>query len=118
MKKFVLFAAAILFAAAPALSAAEKTWNGTLSDAKCDGKHPRTSTAATTAGDHDCATKCITGWGEERVRVARQDLQDREPGLRRSQGSRRPQGRAHGRDERRHHHGLQDRDAAAGRKAK
>ena len=41
MKKLVLFAAAILFAAAPLASAAEKTWNGVISDAKCNGKHAK-----------------------------------------------------------------------------
>ena len=34
MKKFVMFAAAILFATAPALVAADKTWNGVLSDSQ------------------------------------------------------------------------------------
>ena len=47
MKKFVLFAAAILFATAPALMAAEKTWNGVLSDAKCNGKHSKDEHGAT-----------------------------------------------------------------------
>ena len=39
MKKLVLLAAAIVFAAAPALLAEEKTWNGSLSVDICNGKH-------------------------------------------------------------------------------
>src|SRR6187549_3402991 len=61
MKKFFLFAAAIVLATAPALVAAEKTWNGTISDAKCNGKHSK--------DDHDCATACM-GKGEKAVFVS------------------------------------------------
>ena len=61
MKKFVLLAAAILFATAPALMAAEKTLSGALSDDKCNGKHSKDEHGATMAGDHDCATKCVAG---------------------------------------------------------
>ncbi|SRR6266540_5196041 len=69
MKKFVLFAAAILFATAPALMAAEKTWNGVLSDSKCAGKHKKAEHGSQQDSDHDCATKCIAG-GEKHVFVA------------------------------------------------
>ncbi len=41
MKKFALLAAAIVFAATPALSAAEKTWNGVIGDSKCNAKHSK-----------------------------------------------------------------------------
>jgi hypothetical protein len=83
MKKLVLLAAAILFATAPALVAAEKTWNGVLSDAKCAGKHSKDEHGSTAAGDHDCATKCIAG-GEKNVfisggktyKIANQDFAD------------------------------------------
>ena len=61
MKKLVLLAAAIVFAAAPALMAEEKTLTGSLSDDKCNGKHSKDEHGATQAGDHDCATKCVTG---------------------------------------------------------
>jgi hypothetical protein len=61
MKKLVLFAAAILFATAPAMFAQEKTWSGALSDDKCNGKHSKDEHGATAAGDRDCATKCIAG---------------------------------------------------------
>jgi hypothetical protein len=61
MKKFVLFAAAILFATAPALMAADKTWNGTLSDSKCNGKHSKAEHGSQADSDHDCATKCVAG---------------------------------------------------------
>ena len=69
MKKFVLFAAAILFATAPALMAAEKTWNGVLSDSKCNGKHAKAEHGSQQDGDHDCTTKCVTG-GAKNVFVA------------------------------------------------
>lgn len=83
MKKFVLMAAAILFATAPALMAAEKTWSGVLSDAKCHGKHSKDEHGATMAGDHECATKCVAG-GEKHVfvssgktyQIANQDFAD------------------------------------------
>ena len=69
MRKFVLFAAAILFATAPALMAAEKTWNGTLSDSKCNGKHAKAEHGSQSDSDHECATKCVTG-GAKHVFVA------------------------------------------------
>ncbi len=69
MKKFVLFAAAILFATAPALMAADKTWTGVLSDSKCAGKHAKAEHGSQQDGDHDCANKCITG-GAKHVFVA------------------------------------------------
>ena len=69
MKKFVLFAAAVLFATAPALMAADKTWTGVLSDSKCAGKHAKAEHGSQQDSDHDCATKCITG-GAKHVFVA------------------------------------------------
>ena len=83
MKKFVLMAAAILFATAPALMAAEKTWSGSLSDDKCNGKHSKDEHGATMAGDHECATKCIAGGaknvfvsadGKTTYKIANQDF--------------------------------------------
>jgi hypothetical protein len=69
MKKFVMFAAAILFATAPALVAADKTWNGTLTDTKCaNGKHSKDE-HPTVAGDHDCSAKCLAG-GEKSLFLA------------------------------------------------
>jgi hypothetical protein len=61
MKKLVMFAAAILFATGPALMAAEKTWNGVISDAKCNGKHSKAEHGSQTDSDHDCVNKCIAG---------------------------------------------------------
>ena len=69
MKKFVMLAVAILFATAPALVAADKTWNGALSDAKCNGKHSKDEHGGTQASNHDCAAKCIAG-GEKAVFVS------------------------------------------------
>ena len=60
MKKFAMLAAALLFAAAPAL-AAEKTWNGTISDAKCNGTHHKAEHGSQADSDHDCVTKCVEG---------------------------------------------------------
>jgi hypothetical protein len=66
MKKFVMLAVAMLFAAAPALVAADKTWNGKLTDTRCkDGKHSKDE-HPTVKGDHDCAAKCLAG-GEKSV---------------------------------------------------
>ena len=63
MKKFALFAAAVIFAATPAL-AAEKTWTGKLSDAKCAGKHAKAEHGSQDASDHECTTKCVEGGGK------------------------------------------------------
>src|ERR1041385_4662289 len=68
MKKFAMLAAAILFAATPAL-AAEKTWTGTLSDAKCAGKHAKAEHGSQMDSDHDCVTKCVAG-GSKMVFIA------------------------------------------------
>ena len=64
MKKFAMLAAAILFAAAPLASAADKTWNGVISDAKCNGKHAKAEHGSQADSDHDCVTKCISGGGK------------------------------------------------------
>jgi hypothetical protein len=69
MKKFALIAAAILFATAPALTAAEKTWTGVLSDSKCNGKHAKAEHGSQVDSDHDCAAKCVAG-GAKHVFVA------------------------------------------------
>jgi len=58
MKKFAMLAAAVLFTASPLL-AADKTWNGTISDAKCNGKHHPAEHGSQADSDHDCVTKCV-----------------------------------------------------------
>jgi len=63
MKKYALFAAAVLFAASPAL-AEEKTWTGTLSDAKCAAKHAKTEHGGGSADDSECVKKCVEGGGK------------------------------------------------------
>src|SRR5262249_23141093 len=65
-KKFAMLAAAILFAAAPAL-AADKTWTGKISDAKCNGKHAKAEHGSQTDSDHDCVTKCVDGGSKDVV---------------------------------------------------
>lgn len=80
MKKLVLFAAAVMFAASPAL-AAEKTWTGTLSDAKCAAKHAKTEHNGASTDDHDCVVKCVEDGGKfvfvsggKTYQIANQDL--------------------------------------------
>jgi hypothetical protein len=64
MKKFAMLAAAIVFAAAPLATAADKTWDGVLSDARCNGKHAKAEHGSQTDSDHDCVTKCVAGGGK------------------------------------------------------
>jgi hypothetical protein len=78
MKKLALFAAAILFTAAPLVSAAEKTWTGTLGDDKCAMKHDKASDA-----DAECVKKCVTGGAKyvfmsegKTYKIANQDFKD------------------------------------------
>jgi hypothetical protein len=80
MKKYVMFAAAVLFAASPAL-AEEKTWNGTLTDAKCAAKHAKAEHNGTAPDDHECVLKCVEGGGKfvfvsggKTYQIANQDL--------------------------------------------
>jgi hypothetical protein len=83
MKKFVMLAAAILFTAGPALSAADKTWNGVISDAKCNGKHSKAEHGSQADSDHDCVSKCVDGGskyvfvsGGKTYQIANQDFAD------------------------------------------
>ena len=68
MKKFALLAAAILFAAAPAL-AADKTMTGTIGDAKCGITHSKAEHGSQSDSDHECVNKCVAG-GSKYVFVA------------------------------------------------
>jgi hypothetical protein len=83
MKKFVMLAAALMFAAAPALSAAEKTWNGVIGDSKCNAKHSKAEHGSQTDSDHDCVGKCVDGGakyvfvaGGKTYQIANQDFSD------------------------------------------
>jgi hypothetical protein len=58
-KNLVMFAAAVLFAAAPALAAADKTWTGTISDSKCGAKHPTGEHEGMKMSAEDCTKACI-----------------------------------------------------------
>jgi hypothetical protein len=69
MKKFAMLAAALLFTAGPALMAQEKTWDGLISDARCNGKHAKAEHGSQTDSDRDCVTKCVAG-GQKYVFVA------------------------------------------------
>ena len=63
MKKFAMLAAAILFAAAPLASAADKTWNGVISDSMCGAKHPGGEHDGKKMTDADCAKACVNEHG-------------------------------------------------------
>ena len=80
MKKFAMLAAAVVFAASPAL-AADKTMTGTLSDAKCNGTHHKAEHGSQDDSDHDCVTKCVEGGskmvfisGGKTYQIANQDF--------------------------------------------
>jgi len=82
MKKFAMLAAAVLFAASPAL-AAEKTLTGKLSDAKCNGTHKPAEHGSQQDSDHECTTKCVEGGGKyvfvsggKTYAIANQDFAD------------------------------------------
>src|SRR5687768_7428847 len=64
MKKFAMLAAAIVFAAAPLATAADKTWDGVLSDARCNGKHAKAEHGSQMDSDNACVTKCVAGGGK------------------------------------------------------
>lgn len=83
MKKFAMLAAAVLFSASPLL-AADTTLKGTISDAKCNGKHHAAEHGSQADSDHDCVTKCVEGGskyvvvaGSTTYQIANQDF----PGL-------------------------------------
>lgn len=69
MKKFVMLAAALMFTAAPALMAAEKTWTGVIGDSRCNAKHSKAEHGSQTDSDHECVNKCVGG-GQKYVFVA------------------------------------------------
>jgi hypothetical protein len=82
MKKFAMLAAAILFAAAPMVSAAE-TWTGVISDARCNGKHSKAEHGSQADSDATCVSKCIAGGGKyvfvagkKTFTIANQDFAD------------------------------------------
>jgi len=83
MKKFALLTAAIVFAATPLLVAADKTWDGVISDARCNGKHAKAEHGAQEESDNSCVTKCIAGGGKyvfvsdgKTYQIANQDFKE------------------------------------------
>jgi len=68
-KTFTLFAAAALMAAAPAI-AADKTWNGVISDSMCGAKHPGGEHDGKKMTDADCAKACVNEHGGKWVLVS------------------------------------------------
>lgn len=83
MKKFAMLAAAIVFAAAPMVSAADKTWTGVISDARCNGKHSKAEHGSQADSDKACVDKCIAGGGKyvfvaggKTYQIANQDFAD------------------------------------------
>lgn len=86
MKKFAMMAAAILFAAAPMVSAQEKTWDGVISDARCNGKHAKAEHGSQADSDNTCVTKCVAGGGKyvfvaggKTYQIANQNFADLKP---------------------------------------
>ena len=81
MKKLVMLAAAVLFAAAPLAVAADKTWDGLISDARCNGKHAKAEHGSQAESDNSCVTKCVAGGqkyvfiaGDKTYQIANQDF--------------------------------------------
>jgi hypothetical protein len=83
MKKLVMLTAAIVFAAAPFAAAEEKTWDGVISDARCNGKHAKAEHGSQEESDNSCVTKCVAGGGKyvfvsdgKTYQIANQDFKD------------------------------------------
>ena len=86
MKKFAMLAAAIVFAAAPLATAADKTWDGVISDARCNGKHSKAEHGSQQDSDNACVTKCVAGGGKyvfiaggKTFQIANQDFDGLKP---------------------------------------
>lgn len=69
MKKLALLMGAIVFAATPLLTAADKTWDGVISDARCSDKHAKAEHGAQDESNVSCVTKCVAG-GQKYVFVS------------------------------------------------
>ena len=83
MKKLAMFTAAILFAAAPLATASDKTWDGVISDARCNGKHAKAEHGSQDESDNSCVTKCVAGGSKyvfissgKTYQIANQDFKD------------------------------------------
>jgi hypothetical protein len=81
-KTLTLFVAALLFSAAPIL-AAEKTWNGTISDSMCGAKHPAGEHDGKKMSEADCVKGCVEKGakyvfisGGKTYQIANQDFAD------------------------------------------
>ena len=70
MKKAITLVTAALFLSAPALFAADKTWNGTISDNMCGMKHPGGEHDGKKMTDADCTKACVEGHGAKYVFVS------------------------------------------------
>jgi hypothetical protein len=78
MRKAFACVAAAMFLAAP-LAASE--WKGTISDARCAGKHDGSKHSGTDTSHRDCVEKCVTGGqpyvfvvGDKTYKIANQDF--------------------------------------------
>jgi hypothetical protein len=83
MKKFAMLTAAIAFSAVPFVSAADKTWDGVISDARCNGKHAKAEHGSQAESDNSCVTKCVANGGKyvfvsggKTYQIANQDFAD------------------------------------------
>jgi hypothetical protein len=83
MKKFATLTLTIAFAAVSFVSAADKTWDGVISDARCNGKHAKAEHGSQAESDNSCVTKCVAGGGKyvfvsggKTYQIANQDFAD------------------------------------------
>jgi hypothetical protein len=70
MRKTITLAAAAILMAAPALFAADKTLNGTISDNMCGAKHPGGEHDGKKMTESDCTKACVDGHGAKYVFVS------------------------------------------------
>ena len=69
MKKALMVIAAALWMAAPAF-AADKTWNGTISDTNCKAKHAAAEEHGAKMTKADCVKACVDEHGAKYVFVS------------------------------------------------
>jgi len=69
MKKGLMVFAAVLWMAAPAF-AADKTWNGTISDSNCAAKHAAAEEHGGKMSKADCVKACVGEHGAKYVFVS------------------------------------------------
>jgi hypothetical protein len=61
MRLFIITAATALLFGAAALSAAEQTWSGKISDSACGAKHEEAAENTGVMPDRECTEACVRG---------------------------------------------------------